>query len=245
MMKKSFFSFEKLLFKNHSCISCGREVLDGTKFSLCENCYGKLDIISGKVCARCGSPVAESTNFCGECSRFNYSFDKNISFCFYNEISSSIVKQLKYSSKKYYSKYIAEMLTQDLSKFTDVDYLTFVPVNKSRYKVRGYNQAEEIAKEISKITKIPVISVLDKLDGGKNQAELSMKDRLENLKNSFVLNENAKLIKGKSILLLDDVFTTGTTLNRCSVELIKAKPKSLSTMIFAKTKFDYTKKREK
>ena len=237
-IKSAYFSFENMLFKNHSCISCGKEILDGTKFSLCEKCFAGLEIIKGKVCLKCGAPIPETMNYCGECSKQNYVFDKNISFCFYDDVSSSIVKQLKYSSKKYFAKYIAEMMTENLENFKDIDYLTFVPINKTRYKYRGYNQAEEIAKEISKRINIPVEKLLNKLEGGKNQAELSMKDRFENLKNSFEMSDKTKDMKDKTILIIDDVFTTGTTLNRCSSVLKLYKPKKIITMTFAKTKFE-------
>lgn len=237
-IKSAFVKFEDLLFENHSCICCGREILDGTKFSICDECLNKMEIIKGKVCAKCGMPVAETATHCGECNKFHYVFDKNISYCFYDDISSSIIKQLKYSSKKYYAKYIAEMMTENLDNYKGIDFITFVPVNKTRLKFRGYNQAEEISKEISKMTKIPVVKALNKNDGGKNQAELSMKDRFENLKESFTKSEDADKIKDKTVLLIDDVFTTGTTLNECSKVLKTAKPKLIYTMTFAKTKFE-------
>lgn len=227
---------EDLIFTNHSCISCGLEIEDGSMFSMCDECLRKLEIISGKVCEKCGEEMKGLV--CEVCKDKNYTFSKNISIFYYNEITSKIVKKLKYSRKKYYAKYIAEMMTVVKDNFKDIDYLTFVPSGKKSLKERGYNQSEEIAKEIGKIIGLPVLKLLGKKDGFKNQAGMNRLDRLKNLEDAFYVLENSKKLNGKIVMLIDDVFTTGTTLTRCSSELAKLKPKKIITMTFAKTKFE-------
>ncbi len=234
--------FEDLFMKNHSCICCGREILDGTKFQVCDVCKSKLSLIDGLVCKKCGEKVIDGNTFCDYCKNTNYVFDENHSYCHYDETSAKIVKGFKYGGRKYYSRGIAEMMTANVDNFKMVEVVTFVPINKARRKERGFNQAEELAKEIAKILNIEVVELLTKSDSTKHQAGLSKAERLENLKGSFVaIEENKSKIKGKVVLIVDDVFTTGATLNECSKVIKKCKPKSIVTTTFAKTKLEFKK----
>ncbi|MBQ8425188.1 MAG: ComF family protein [Clostridia bacterium] len=223
-IKQICLKLENLIFENHSCIACGKEIPDGTKFSICEKCFNKMKKIDeDKMIKYYWLNEKE------------IAFNKSIAFYVYDEIVSSIVKSFKYSSKKYYAKYIAMLMTENLDIFNDYDYLTFVPITSKRLKSRGYNQAEEIAKEISKITKIPVVELIRKTKETRNQAELSKEDRINNLKDSFVIIDKENIIKDKKIIIIDDVFTTGTTMKRCSFEIKKLKPKEIFVMTFART----------
>ena len=232
--------FENLFMTNHSCVSCGKEIVDGTKFQICDDCLKNIEIIDGSVCEKCGDKVVAGNKLCNHCKTTDYAFDCNMSFCYYSDVSSRIVKGLKYGKKKYFAKHIAEMMTELGDVFEDVDVITFVPVDAKRRRERGFNQAEEIAKELSRLKNICVKNTLIKLASSKHQAGLTQKERLENLKGSFVLIDEAKeCVKGKVVLVVDDVFTTGATLFECSKTLKKAKPAKIKTITFAKTKFDY------
>ncbi|MBQ7917515.1 MAG: ComF family protein [Clostridia bacterium] len=239
-LKKLFCGFEDLFLSNHACLCCRREIPDGTEFSLCENCVSKLDKIEGKTCKFCGEKIEGNVLVCDRCKTAKYNFEKNTSFAYYDEVAGRIVKRFKYSSKKYYAEYIARLMASKKEVFDGVDYLTFVPVGVKRKRERGFNQAEELAKEISKIVNIEVVELLEKVGSEKHQAGLSQKERMENLKGTFCLKEeNVKLLKNKTILIIDDVFTTGSTLSECAKVLLSkrgAKPKSVLTYTFAKTR---------
>lgn len=238
-IKKIFMSFENLLSDEHCCISCGREIPDGLKFQLCHTCENLLDVIGTEVCAKCGERLLEGNLLCEHCKDFDYDFNTSKSYCYYDDISARIVKGLKYNDRKYYAKHIAKMMTEDKSVFENVDVITFVPMGSKGLRKRGFNQAQEIANEISKLVNIPVLKLLSKAVEHKNQAGLSQQERLKNLKDSFeVFSENESEIKGKNILIIDDVFTTGTTLSECSKTLKRKKPKSVCALTFAKTKFN-------
>lgn len=234
---KIFNWFEDLFMTNHSCVGCGREIADGTKFQLCDTCKSNIHKISGNVCKKCGDEVLLDNNFCDYCKNVEYKFDENRSYCYYDEVSAKIVKRFKYSGRKYYAKHIAEMMVENKDVFENIDVITFVPSNTKTLKERRYNQAEELAKEISKIIGIEVCELLKKSDDRKHQAGLTKSERLENLKGSFsIVIENKDFIKGKNVLIVDDVFTTGSTLNECSKVVLKHKPKKIKTITFAKTK---------
>lgn len=236
-LKSLYLRCENLAFVNHSCIVCGREVPDGTKCSICENCYKKLSKIDGRLCTKCGEILTGDSLVCDYCKNLEYSFESNRSFVYYDEISSAIIKSFKYGGRKYYAKYIAELMCENKNLFDGIDLITFVPISKKRNRSRGFNQAEVLANEISNIVKIPVKEILTKDNSKVNQAGLKRKDRLLNLAGTFHLNGAAKAeVKGKKILIIDDVFTTGTTLSECAKEILKGKPKNIKTYTFAKTK---------
>ena len=240
--KKAINWFENLFMINHACVCCDKEIPDGITYQICDDCMKIIDKLEEPVCEKCGDRIISGNKLCDFCKTGNYCFDENKSYCYYNDASSKIVKSFKYGARKYYAKHMAEMMTADMNYFADVDYLTFVPIAKSRFRERGFNQAEELAKEISKITGIKVLDLLFKLETGKHQAGLSRKDRLENLKETFSISGDYKeIVKGKVVLIIDDVFTTGATLDECSKTLKKLKPSKVKTLTFAKTKFEYKK----
>lgn len=235
-------SFENALFANHSCNSCGREIVDGTEFQMCELCRNKVERLDGDVCAKCGDKLAVGMMICDHCKDFDYVFKENRSFAYYENSIANIVKGLKFGHKKYLAKDIAEMMLTLGSYFDDVDVIAFVPISKERERERGFNQAEAIAEELGKLLEIEVVDALEKVSNGKHQAELSQQERMKNLIGSFAEKENMKdKIKGKVVLIVDDVFTTGATLNECSKTIKNLKPKSVKTVTFAKTKFNLSK----
>ncbi len=236
-IKKLLLSIEDSLSKEHSCICCGNEILDGSEFQLCEKCLNNMQKINEPICLRCGESLENGKLNCEFCEHFNYAFKSNRSIFYYDDTSSKIIKGLKYNQRKYYAKFIARMMTEDKSIFENIDVITFVPISGKRKRVRGFNQAEEIAKEISKIVGIETIELLEKVKDNKTQAGLSQKERLENLKGTFAVKTGLEdKIVGKNVLIVDDVFTTGATLNECSSVLKKEKPKVIKTLTFAKTK---------
>ena len=249
MIKKCFIGFENLFLSNHACLCCRREIPDGTKFSLCEKCFENLDKIEGNVCKYCGEKLDGIVVVCDRCKDVKFDFERNTSFVYYDEISGKIVKRFKYSSKRYYASFIAELMCENKTVFDDIDYLTFVPIGNKRKRERGFNQAEEIAREISRITNIEVVDLLEKVGSEKHQAGLSQKERRENLKGTIVLKaDKEEFLKGKNVLIIDDVFTTGSTLSECAKVLCTkkgAKPKSIKTYTFAKTKLFSSKNGQK
>ena len=236
--------FENLFFKNHSCLVCRKEIPDGTKFSLCKNCYERLERLSGNLCRTCGDVILEDNIVCDRCKNNRYSFDENKSFAVYEECAAKLIKRFKYSGKKYYAKYLAELMTLNDEHFKNIDVITFVPIGNKRRKERGFNQAEELAVEIGKIKKIPVVNMLEKIGTERHQAGLSQKDRQKNLEGTFKIREGLlDLVKGKRVLLIDDVFTTGATLSECSKVLKNNKnnkPSKICCYTFAKTKLNST-----
>ena len=98
-----------------------------------------------------------------------------------------------------------------------------VPLDKTKLKQRGYNQSEELAKELSKVLKVPVVSnVLIKIKSTEPQMELSKQEREKNLENAFTIKNPAEVMRDKKVFLVDDVYTTGSTMAECAKTLKKS-----------------------
>lgn len=247
-IKDIFSKFEDLLFSNHGCLSCRREIVDGTDYSLCKDCNENLTRIKGNICGICGEKILEDNSFCDLCKGKEYDFDKSRSFSVYEGVSARIIKRFKYNGKKYYAKYIAKLMLENSNYFDNIDFITYVPIGKKRRRERGFNQEEEMALEIGKSLNIPVLDCLEKVGSERHQAGLSQNDRMKNLKGTFMLKADAKAnLKEKTIMIIDDVFTTGTTLSECAKALKQSrgnKPKNILCYTFAKTRFNLSNNRQ-
>ena len=119
--------------------------------------------------------------------------------------------------------------------FKNIDFITFIPLSKNKLKIRGFNQAELLAKEISKITKIPLLSTLEKIVDTPSQTTKNYLERQENVKDSFIVKEESlPQIKDKNLLIIDDVCTTGATLLEASHVLHQSGATTLSALTLAK-----------
>ncbi len=238
-IKSLYLCFEDIFMTNHFCIGCGREIPDGTEFSICEKCLKSMEKLDGRVCTKCGEKLVGESLVCDYCKNIDYSFNSNRSCFYYDDIASRIVKGLKYGGKKYYANYIAQIMAMKTEVLCGIDFITCVPISTKGLRSRGFNQSELIAREIAKLSGKEFIQTLLKDNTAKHQAGLSREDRLDNLKGSFHLIEEVKSkIRSKNILVIDDVFTTGATLIECSKEILRAKPKSIKTFTFAKTRLN-------
>ena len=138
---------------------------------------------------------------------------------YYKGALKELILLLKYKKDFQAGEILVNFLQEKTKKYKDEYYLTYIPIDKKRLKERGFNQCEYIAKELSIITGIKTINTLKKIKETKIQKTLKREERMENLKDAFeIINE--KDVKGKKFILLDDVITTGTTLNE-GVKVLK------------------------
>lgn len=128
------------------------------------------------------------------------------------------------------SKYIAQFLADEFYKQNwYVDVITFVPMHAKREKSRGYNQAELIASHLSGIIGVPVAGLLTRTKYSDNFARMSRKERQEEANKSFLCDIK---LRGESVLLVDDVFTTGSTTSACAKQLIDKGAKEVFVLTF-------------
>ena len=157
---------------------------------------------------------------CKFCENKNFYFDRAISCIEYCDKSKVLVLSLKYYGNTYMSRYIAQVMRDKLEfEQLSADYIIPVPLHKKRMRTRGFNQAEKIASYLSDYTEIPIIDCIKRNRNTKRLYALNKFQREKELKNAFEVKEDSEEIIGKKIILVDDIFTTGTTVNEISKKL--------------------------
>lgn len=205
------------------CPIC-EEIVSPKEQRICKTCKDKLIYISEPYCMRCGKPIEnEEEEFCSDCEHKHYHFERGFAVWVYNEAMKKSIAGFKYHNKKEYATfYIQEILRgydYQLRRLS-IDAIIPVPIHKSKYLERSFNQAELLARGIGKELGIPVIR--DMLIRGKKtvpQKTLSDKERLRNLSEAFELNNkllSMDLAHIRTVLLVDDIYTTGSTIEACT-----------------------------
>lgn len=188
----------------------------------CKRCKLQITLIRGKVCNVCGRPILDEEDLCEECRRIKHVFIAGRIVFKYSEVSGSIYR-FKYQKRPGYALCYGPSMKMALGqwlKTIEPDALVPVPLNKKRLITRGYNQSQQLAKELSRQTNIPVLDKLTiRVRNTVPQKEMDRKSRVSNVKNAFIVSEN--VVKLKTIVLVDDIFTTGSTLDSLAYELIK------------------------
>lgn len=166
--------------------------------------------------------------------------DKNFEkllYCFkYEGNSRKIILNYKFKEKSYLYKTFVNFLLKDKIFFNFIknyDTIVPIPVSRKRKKERGYNQSELIAKEISNKMQIQYNNVLIKSRNIIEQSKLNKEDRQKNIKGVYDL-KNKEIIKNKKVILLDDIYTTGSTVNEASKILKQGNVKTISVLVLAK-----------
>ncbi len=199
------------------CIGCG---IEGD--ILCVSCLGKLERVSPPFCNRCGLPQT-GTGPCLDCSGSGMCIDGIRSSLLFKKLTREIIHQFKYKNLRTLAPLFAGLLNESLANYRlTADVLIPVPLHPARLRERGYNQALLLAVELEKSSHIPVYSnVLGRAANTLPQARTSSSlERHRNMQGAFV-SKYGKL-KDKRVLLIDDVSTSGATLDACALSLKQA-----------------------
>lgn len=205
------------------CPVCGEIVIPKDQM-ICKGCKEQLIYIEEPRCKRCSKPIeVEEKEYCNDCERKIFHYERGFAVWVYNDTMRNSIAAYKYHSKKEYSKfYIYEMLRLykiALHKLS-LDAIIPVPIHRSKYLERGYNQAEILAKGIGRDLNLPVLAnLLVRSKKTLPQKKLSDKERLKNLSEAFAVNEqflSTGISSIKKVLLVDDIYTTGSTVEACS-----------------------------
>ena len=230
-------NFLELIFPSKTkCIVCGGDLRVKTPICICENCEKSLPYSVGKRCVKCGEPLLAEENLCRSCKLNRFSFNVARQTFYYEEPISNLIKKLKYNNARYLAKPFAVFLSKCYYELgCNSDIITFVPQDENKNRIRGYNQSKLIAKQLSDITGVKLVETTKKIKNTPSQVGLSYVERERNLKDCFCLCNNVNL-KDKRIVLVDDVFTTGATVENISKILKKAGAKEIVVLTLAKSK---------
>lgn len=204
-----------------TCPVCGK-VLGIDKGFICKECKDTLVYVTQPKCMKCGKQIrSETDEFCYDCKKKKHYFNSGVAaFSHVGTITDSIYK-IKYNNKREYVDFFANELI-DLYKNEILswgcDALVPVPIHKKKRIARGYNQTECIAKVLSKNLKIPVCkNGLLRIKNTIAQKSLNDIERKNNIENAFIIGKD--IVKYRKIILVDDIYTTGSTIDACSKTL--------------------------
>lgn len=219
------------------CVSCGTFGV-----YLCRKCLVKIKFIETPVCPVCERPAIGGATHPG--CQTKSTLDGLISVCVYDGPIKAAIKRLKY--KPWITdlgKILTDSVVEHLHSHTSINYLievkpTVVPVplHPSRERERGFNQSEILGKLLAQRLNLEIVpNLLIRHKKTKPQADLKGKDRQENIRDAFVLNHNSSfLIHNPNILLVDDVWTTGSTLKACCDVLKRAGTRKVWALTLAR-----------
>jgi len=212
-----------LLFpENFTCDICGKETFDA---NICPECLKELSFNDGITCTVCGRKT-QSRGICAECKYRLPVFKRAASAIIYDGNGKKLVLKFK-NGKAYLKDYFSSLLFEKLKTFPDFDAIVNTPADGRTKFLRGYDQTFLLAKELAAKTGKPFLSgAVVKTRRTKSQKFLSQNERRDNLKGSFTVKKR-KAVRGKTILIVDDVLTTGATADELSRVLLAAGAKTV------------------
>ncbi len=221
--------------KHMACIFCDEELDDHSSNDTCYECLHGLPFIS-RACVRCGASISDNNEgICLNCKANNFEYDIARAVFTYDDKMVSAIHKYKYGRQRYLLEPFGEYLSKYLATWNiQPDYITAVPLHPNRESERGYNQAKCMAQVVANNYDIPYIDVCIKVKDNPRQASLPLKERRDNVKDAYKLAPNMrKVIKNKSILLIDDVYTTGSTVSEIAKVMKSAGTKSVYVLTLA------------
>ncbi len=212
--------FGEWLYPNR-CIGC-YELLEDLKADCCQLCYNELKMITKDYCEKCGKVHESKAPICFDCSKVSHSFQMGRGVFVYE----GIIKKSLFGLKFFKQTWLGERFGRILADYYrheglwDVDLIIPVPLHLFRYLERGYNQAEIIARTLGLDLDLPCDSqVLYRKKMTKPQKNLKDDERIHNLDSAFKVKKRDRIV-GKKILLIDDIYTTGATIDSCAKALL-------------------------
>jgi len=206
------------------CICCGKPITPDRLYSICDDCIRTVHWANGRTCAKCGKILQDwhRSELCLDCARIRHEFLRGFSCVQYNEIERRLVHGLKYEKKRYLARKIAAIMADRLmAEDAAPDMIVPVPMFKAKERKRGYNQAALIAGALSGLTGIRLSkNVLCRIRDTEPMNSLSPGERRRNMESAFAVpSKHAPSIRGRAVLLVDDVYTTGSTADACAAAL--------------------------
>lgn len=218
-------AFEKLtdIIYPRVCPFC--DTIVNSHEDICSECKKRLVYIKEPRCRKCSKQLNDyEQEYCYDCQRTNHKFEYGFALYQNDDMVKKSIYRFKYANQRYFAKVYAKEIIRiykDEIYNINPDALIPIPLHKSKLKKRGFNQAYEIAKEIGKELDIPVYDrLVIRKKKTKQQKYLDYKQRKNNVKNAFIIKKND--VKLKKVIIVDDIYTTGFTIDALADCLISA-----------------------
>jgi ComF family protein len=218
------------------CPACG--VIVPEPHAFCLGCWARLTFLGQPCCVRCGLPFdygGDEEAECGRCLADPPPFDRLRAAVAYGEVARAVALKLKYSGRPGVAETLARLMARHLDRGTGA-LLVPVPLHRWRIWKRGYNQAALIASALSRCTGVAVdVDLLRRTKATPPLKGLGRRERALAVRGAFRLRDDAKaLLRGRDVILIDDVYTSGATAGACARALKRARPASVSILAWAR-----------
>lgn len=224
--------------ENIKCLLCENE-LDNDDEIFCSQCLEQDIFNEGTRCVYCDSMIKDGNKVCDFCKNHRHLFNKCVCPLNYNPLVKRAILKFKEDNAKYLAQPFAKLIYQRLKEENiTFDFIVPVPSHIKTIKKRGYNPAELLAEELSKLAKVPVYKILIKNTQTTNQKFLEYSKRFQNIQYSMSLTSK-DFIKRRNILLVDDVITTCATIDACANLLVNTKNIYACAVARTNLKFKY------
>lgn len=236
--RRGFRGILDLVFPRN-CLLCGRDLTLGEGLYICPECHGSIVLEFGERCPRCGAflgPYAYAVRDCSICRGKRLAFRRAAAVGLYSGPLREIILRLKYRRLEYLAEPLASMLYGVARKagLAEQDLLTSVPLHWGRRLRRGFDQADLLSQRLNRFLQIPLSERnLRRIRATASQTGLSESKRRENVRGAFKVRRPDE-VKGKRVLLVDDVMTTGATASECARTLLSAGAKEVSVLVVAR-----------
>lgn len=216
-------SLKEILYPRH-CLLCREKIsFDDQKDLVCLKCLKEISPHLPPFCRKCGRGLTRentANHICGECLDTRFYFERAWAACHYKKNARELIHQFKYKNKMYLSGPLSELMIDFIQQYhlplNHCDYLIPIPLSSAKLREREFNQAQLLAKEIAGHFGIELLSDnLKRIRNTPAQADLDKESRWRNIAGAFGIT-NPDTIKEKTILLVDDVLTTGATASEAS-----------------------------
>jgi ComF family protein len=208
-----------LFFPPH-CASCGADTEGGVH--LCAGCAEKARRIEAPFCEKCSEPfdgAIDEAFVCANCGDRELHFDCAVAPYLSRGVVREFIHRFKYDHERFLrlplGAWLAAALEDERLTRTPIDAIVPVPLHPTRFRERGFNQATLLAEQLAAHAKIPVVEALRRTRYTTTQTRLDRHERMENLRNAFRVRQSAA-VQSRHLLLVDDVFTTGSTVDECA-----------------------------
>ena len=223
-----------------NCLLCGEPLGEAEPGVVCPVCLAKAKPIEPPRCERCALPFPGSidTHFvCGYCKDLKFQFSRAVAGYQAEGVVRDCIHRFKYNRELWFEVHLANWIVATAQRWIDwntVDALVPVPLFPRKQRHREFNQAERLARAVGQAVAKPVlIGNLRRIKETKTQTRLDAKQRAENLRNAFAVRRPEKFT-GQRLVLVDDVFTTGATLDSCAKALRRAGAADVTVLVLAR-----------
>jgi len=226
------------------CENCERRIRESSGYAICNDCMEKIKYIKYPYCYQCGKPMSSMVSFeekaiCADCYNNKKNFYYVRSIAYYSGVMRKCIHLLKYKKQVKLVKPLGDIMVRYLQESSDIkikeiDLIIPVPLSRSDYIARGFNQSSLLAGHVAEYYSKPFSEdLLIKNKDNDSQVGLSRNEREKNVKNVYKINNNFTMYP-ESVLLIDDNYTTGSTIYECCMQLRKLDLKKIFVLTLAR-----------